>query len=71
MLIDRGADVNYKDKNGNTPLMIASRYSSIETAKLLIDRGADVNARNKRRNTALILAISEEIINLLKEAGAK
>lgn len=26
LLIDAGADVNYQDRNGNTPLRMAARY---------------------------------------------
>ena len=45
-LIEAGANVNAKDKNGMTPLMYAVRVSTLEVITALIEAGADVNARN-------------------------
>jgi ankyrin repeat protein len=42
--------------------------------RILIDREADVNAKNNTGDTALSLAKKggyDDIVNLLKEAGAK
>lgn len=39
-LLDAGADVDAKDVEGNTPLMLASRYGNLTPAKLLLERGA-------------------------------
>ncbi len=41
-LISRGVAVDYRDTDGMTALMWASRYGHTATAKLLIDQGADV-----------------------------
>src|SRR5262249_46105393 len=46
-LLDNGADVNTRDAEGNTPLILASFYASPQCVKLLIERVADVNAANK------------------------
>lgn len=43
----KGADVNAKNKSGNTPLIIASEKGSKNMIQLLIDRGADINLRDK------------------------
>src|SRR5262249_44257744 len=71
-LLDDGADVNARDADGNTPLMLASFYASPECVQLLIEKGADVNAANKAGATALIrAATSYEKTRSLVSAGAK
>src|SRR5262249_38723427 len=45
--LDNGADVNSRDGDGNTPLILASFYASPECVELLIEKGADVNTANK------------------------
>jgi ankyrin repeat protein/mono/diheme cytochrome c family protein len=70
-LLDNGADVNARDAEGNTPLILASFYASPQCLELLIDKGADVNATNKAGATALIrAATSYEKTRLLVAAGA-
>ena len=70
-LLDNGADVNARDAEGNTPLILASFYASPECVELLIEKGADVNAANKAGATALIrAATSYEKTRLLVAAGA-
>lgn len=46
LLIEKGADVNMKDGDGNTPLHIAVDRGHIDIAKELLKRGADINAQN-------------------------
>ena len=46
-LIAQEADVNKVDKDGRTPLTMASRYCRPKTAKLLLKAGADVNKTDK------------------------
>lgn len=47
-LIDCGADVNHKDKYGQTPLMhCAFHRNHIDLAKLLLAHGADPDIKNK------------------------
>jgi len=72
-LIERGADVEAKDNNGNTPLHLAVWSNHIETAKLLIERGADLEAKNKYGQTPLDWASYKdniELAKLLLDAGA-
>lgn len=56
-LINGGADINLKDKDGWTPLMYAVRYQeSISCIDLLIDYGADVKCFNNFNYSALTIA---------------
>ena len=45
-LLAKGADVNAKDKLGNTALFCAVKSGNIETVQALLAKGADVNAKN-------------------------
>ena len=72
-LIDMGADVNQKDKDGWTALMCASYRGCKEVVELLIEKGADVNAKTNGGKTALMEASAygdKEIIELLIQNGA-
>lgn len=72
-LLDGGADINGKDKNGFTALMWASSKGHLEIVKLLLDKGADINARHSHGDIALIMASSEghlEVVRLLLNNGS-
>ena len=73
LLIENGADVNFVDRNGNTPLH-RSTWTSVSLTGLLIDHGADVNAENSFGDTPLHIAAgrvdSEQLIELLIENNA-
>ena len=60
ILIEHGADLEVKDKYGNTPLFTAVYWYKKDPGgrliKLLVDAGADVNAENSHGNSPLDLA---------------
>lgn len=53
-LVEKGADVNAKNKNGETALMIASSDGKLEIIKYLISKSADINATDKNGKNALM-----------------
>lgn len=74
LLIERGADVNLKDKRGTSPIMTAAREGHVAVVKLLLDKGADPNGKNKDGESAISRAAAEghaEIEAILKRAGAR
>jgi ankyrin repeat protein len=66
-LIQKGADVKTKNKNGDTPLHFASR---IEFVKLLQTAGADINALNDKGESVLERSKTNESIRYLVQVGA-
>jgi ankyrin repeat protein len=65
------APVDYENREGNTPLILAVVNNNIEIASLLINSGADVNIRSKKWNSpTLFLAKDEKMMRLLLRSGA-
>jgi ankyrin repeat protein len=56
VLYKAGADINQRDKIGNTPLHNAADHAHVEAVKLLLDLKANVDAENKNGMTALMFA---------------
>jgi len=77
LLISRGADVNFKGRDGKTPIMWAAD-NSLETTKILLKNGADVNIKAVDGMTALIQCVfgilskkvSTDVLDLLLKNGA-
>ena len=74
LLINSGADIEARDLNGNTPLMLATLSSeSPEKVKLLLQAKANVEASNVDGWTSLMYASigrNEEILHVLLNHGA-
>ncbi len=49
MLLDGGADVNYSDRSGRTPLHWAMEARDLALVDLLVSRGVTANASHKGR----------------------
>ncbi|XP_059470956.1 ankyrin-3-like isoform X1 [Neocloeon triangulifer] len=58
-LLSKGADVNARDDECKTPLILAAFLSSTEMCRLLVDNGADLSAVNKYGDDALHVACLE------------
>ncbi len=67
--ITNGANLDAKDKNNNTTLMIAAEKNSAEAAEILLGLEIDINAHNKDGDTALTLAaaLNPETVNVILE----
>ena len=55
-LLDKGADPNYSDHDGDTPILLATRNKCFEVARLLINHNAEVNVQNDLGHTPLHMA---------------
>merc|ERR1719383_215399 len=54
LLLEKGADPNIQNSDGETALYLAARYSNKGMAKLLIEKGADINVQNSYGETPLM-----------------
>lgn len=58
MLIDHGADVNFRKNEGDTPLICAINNSKFETAKVLLDALACPNKPGRMKHSPLYQVLS-------------
>jgi uncharacterized protein len=56
LLLDRGARIEARSPNGNTPLLMAVRYGSEDSVLLLVKRGADPLVRDGKDRVAADVA---------------
>ncbi len=72
-LADLGANIDAKDRYGQTALMIAAKYGRTAAMRLLLERGAALDVTAKYGLSALMLATVNrhpEIVRNLVDAGA-
>jgi len=73
LLEQPGIDVNVKNKDGRTTLIIASRCGRTKIVAMLLEKGADVDAKDNNGKTALMQASTSgrtEIVQMLLNKGA-
>ncbi|XP_063778875.1 ankyrin repeat and SAM domain-containing protein 6 [Pseudophryne corroboree] len=58
LLLDWGADVNYRIKTGWSPLMLAALHGRVSVAQQLVDRGADPDQVNSLEKTPFEIALN-------------
>ena len=66
-------DLETKDRDGWTSLMIASSYGQIRDVNLLMEKGANIEARNNLGMSVLMIAVlsrQTDIVKLLIGKGA-
>ena len=64
-LLNLNANINAKDKNGNTPLHLAVKNGNIAAAKILIEAGAKTNIKNDDGFTVVKMAESGNVYQSL------
>lgn len=73
ILLKNGAEINFKNKNGNTPLHFAVEQPDVDIVKLLLDYNAGINIVNMYNQNPLIMAVkfgNFQIVKLLLEKGS-
>ncbi|MFZ4438167.1 MAG: ankyrin repeat domain-containing protein [Syntrophales bacterium] len=71
-LVDSGCDVDdFLDNNYRTALHIATLMNNKEMVKYLLSKTKHINWEDYEMKTAIDIAVDEEIISLLREAGAE
>lgn len=73
LFIKAGMDIDARDDDRSTALMIAAERDDLDMVRLLVERGADVNAANVDGYTALMYAAyrgNGKIVALLVRNGA-
>lgn len=67
-LLDRGADPNGADRDGNTPVILATKYGHPETVELLIQHGAKPLAESTTAQIRFVVAARRgDLIAMRKE----
>lgn len=73
LLLDSGADVNWIDGEGVTPLILASFKGHENLVRLLLERGAEIDIQDQWNRTALDYALrrgeTDAIAKLLQQAS--
>ncbi len=73
-LVEKGADLESTNFDGNTPLQFAAYEGKIKMVKFLLEKGANINAKNKTNWNALMQAALEgfeEVAKILIEKGSE
>lgn len=72
--VAKGANVNAKNHNSMTPLMMAAMYNTDSNViDALVESGADIDFKNRKGNTALMFAAmcgTPEVVRALIDKGA-
>ena len=74
MLLDNGAQIETRDKEGRTSLWSAAANGNTDVVRALVSAGADVNTQTNRVSSALNIASKEgyvDIVNILLDNGTQ
>lgn len=62
-LVEAGADVNARNRKGNTPLIFAAMRNNPEAVRILYEAGADIDAVNSEGKKAADYAVTNRKLN--------
>lgn len=65
-LLKEGVNIECRDNNGRTPLMVATYQNHLAAARLLMASGADVNAQDHMRNSPFLYAGASGYLDIVK-----
>lgn len=65
-LLDRGANINHRNKFGNTALHYAAKLGHTEITRILVERFADLDMKDGDGFTAYAIAERENYVTLMK-----
>lgn len=71
-LLEKGANVNATNKDGDTPLLKAATFGNVEVLKYLLNKGANAHATDQYDRTPLHIAIQHnkvKVVSALLEKG--
>jgi len=69
VLIEKGAEVDAKDREGKTPLHIAAEQVDRDFAEFLLKNGADINAEDNDGNTPIYYARQNQLKSFFEDHG--
>lgn len=69
LLFEAGADVNYQDSRGWTPVMIAAAQGYEDLVEFLLEHNADLNLKDKYGKKAVDKAKNQSVFYMLSSAG--
>jgi ankyrin repeat protein len=67
-LLPEGANINVRDAQGRTPVMIATYQHNTGMVRALIQEGADINIRDNNKENPLLHASAQGWLDILKLA---
>lgn len=71
--LEQGAQVDPRNRRGETPLLVATHHNQVEAARLLMAAGADVNAKDQIQDSPYLYAGARghnEILKMTLQHGA-
>ena len=67
-LLQQGADINARDTQGRTPIMVATYQHHTEMVRALLKEGADVNIRDNNTENHLLHSAAQGWLDILRLA---